>query len=419
MKNKITVRSVIVGTNRVEISYHVEGEIQKYFYEEKEPVFWVEYSKAVEGIPLGIAVIPFVVNVLPIVWLSDATLEVDELDKAFHDNIIHFKKGYIDMYPMLDFKGNIQVKRICETSNKSFGGVATFFSGGVDAFATLIAHAAEKPVLLTVWGADIKHDDLEGWKNVLSHTEATVGLFGVDSIQIKSNFRYFINESALSSFVKKSGDGWWHGFQHGIGLIGHAAPIAVKYGLYKVYIASSYTQQDRGLVTCASDPTIDNFVHYGCCQTVHDQYEYSRQEKIQHICEYVKKSGKQISLRVCWQSSGGENCCLCEKCYRTMMGLLAEGEDISKYGFKYVPWQVVSNDIKKKLILSSIVQGLWKDIQKRFVENRKTIPQFKELEWIYDYDFEKVNCTFRKRMIRVYRKCRSIGGGVKALLLGK
>ena len=32
-------------------------------------------------------------------------------------------------------------------------------------------------------------------------------------------------------------------------------------------------------------------------------------------------------------SQEGDNCCMCEKCYRTMAGLWAEGENPENYGF--------------------------------------------------------------------------------------
>lgn len=49
--------------------------------------------------------------------------------------------------------------------------VATFFSGGVDAFSTLISHIDETPELFTLWGNDILYDNQSGWKNVEKHIE--------------------------------------------------------------------------------------------------------------------------------------------------------------------------------------------------------------------------------------------------------
>ena len=89
-----------------------------------------------------------------------------------------------------------------------------------------------------------------------------------------------MDESKLTKLVEKyANDDWWHGFQHGIGLIGHAAPLAYLFNIDNLYIASSYTIKDKGKVTCASDPTIDNYVKFSDCHVIHDGYEYGRQEK--------------------------------------------------------------------------------------------------------------------------------------------
>lgn len=106
----------------------------------------------------------------------------------------------------------------------------------------------------------------------------------------------------FKGFVFKSWDGWWHGFQHGIGLIGQAAPIAFNHKLKSVYIVSTFTIKDK--VTCASDPIIDNFVEFCGWKTIHDGYESTRQDKVHKISRFVKNTGVDVNLRVCWISSG-------------------------------------------------------------------------------------------------------------------
>lgn len=409
MKNKICINSVNISQNRIEICYLVEGECCKYFNTECGNMFWTEYSESIEHVPNSIAIIPFVVNVLPIVWLTDAVLEVEEIDKVFYESINQFKQGYIDMYPMMKFGGSIETKCLVENNKEHTEKVAAFFSGGVDAFASLIAHADESPILLTLWGSDIKLDDQLGWNNVRSHLDETASLFGIEKICIKTNFRTFINEGGLNRLVVQSGDAWWHGFQHGIGLIGHAAPIAFILKLKTVYIASSYTKDDD--VTCASSPSIDNNVRFGCCNVIHDQYEYRRQEKVTHICDYVKRTHKNILLRVCWQSSGGANCCNCEKCYRTIFALMAEGESPSQYGFENIEDSIgiIGKRIQKRLIMNPMICiPYWKDIQKRFIENRENVVKIHGLDWIYEFNFDKINDTFPKRMLLMIAKCRKI-----------
>lgn len=50
------------------------------------------YREDISNVPHSIAVIPFVCNILPIVWLIDAELTIDEIDRNFFDSIESFKK---------------------------------------------------------------------------------------------------------------------------------------------------------------------------------------------------------------------------------------------------------------------------------------------------------------------------------------
>ena len=87
MKNRISINSVIINQYSIEICYLIEGNCCKYFNIEKGNTFRIEYNENIERVPKNIAVIPFIVNVLPIVWLTDAILEVEELDRTFYNSI--------------------------------------------------------------------------------------------------------------------------------------------------------------------------------------------------------------------------------------------------------------------------------------------------------------------------------------------
>ena len=283
---------------------------------------------------------------------------------------------------------------------------ALFFSGGVDAFSTLIAHVKENPLFITLWGADIRHEDIVGWEHVARHVKETALKWGKNYTFAKTNFRYILNERLLNDLVRKSGYGYWYGFQHGIGIISHAAPLAYTHQIPLVYIASSYTK--GGEIACASSPMIDNYVRMGMCRVANDQSDWTRQDKIRNICEYVRQTHGEVQLRVCWESSGGGNCCRCEKCSRTIFGILAEGENPLDYGFTYTSadFANICDNIRRHWIFSKVYIELWKDIQKRFVSNRTRIPYNKDLEWIYTYDFDKVNDNFRKRLLCLNQSIR-------------
>jgi len=290
----MNLKKIITENNRVTYQFDYSDKLREYFNPKEE--FFIEYDGIdISNIPDSILVIPFLCNVLPIAWLMDDTIYVQEIDKEYYESIPEFKEGYINMYPQFNFGGKVVADKIVNNSrNTETVQNLAFFSGGVDAFNTLVNHINEKPVLITLWGSDVFFDDIEGWHNVKNHVVKTAELFSLEYKFIKSNFRKFINESTLSKMVLERGSyyGWWGGFHHGIGLIGHSAPLAYIYNSKTVYIASSFSVKDSEKFAWASDPTIDNFVRLGGrgnTHVIHDGYEFSRQDKIRNICDFFQK----------------------------------------------------------------------------------------------------------------------------------
>lgn len=121
----------------------------------------------------------------------------------------------------------------------------------------------------------------------------------------------------------------------------------------KVYIASTNCPED-GHVSCASHPTIDNKISFFGCSVIHDGFNANRQDKSESFVEFCNKSGKPLKLHVCYETQDGNNCSNCEKCLRTIFGIIAEKDDANKYGFsnfskairysKFTMSDVFSND---------------------------------------------------------------------------
>lgn len=330
--NSIKISSVNISAHHIYYDYELNGPWSKYFNIDEKMA--VEFSVDISEVPRSIALIPLLGNILPVAWLCDAKVYLPAIDKTFYDSISEFKTGYIEMHRMLEFKGELIPDSIEDNSSYGGDGCLTLFSGGVDAFNTLFSHMEEKPTLVTLWGSDVRLDDGEGWEKVLRHVNTTCHEFDLNSVTVKTNFRTIISEGELDQLVTASGDGWWHGFQHGLGILSHTAPIAYALKKACVYIASSFTIAEKG-ISCASDPSIDNFIRFGSTQVVHDGYEFNRQMKLSNISAYVRQHNKPIRLHVCWISKGGDNCCRCEKCVRTIMGLYANGDNPQEYGFRY------------------------------------------------------------------------------------
>lgn len=406
--NSIVLEEINVIGHRLECRYTVKGEWRRYFRD--TDTYFAEYGRELEGIPKSIAVIPFLCNVLPLVWIFNAEVLLEDIDRDFYESIEDFKRGYVNMYPNESFRGKITARRITDNNRGDLDGAAVFFSGGVDAYHTLISHIEEKPILVTLWGADIPFEDPAGWELVDQHIQGIAHQNHLEYIPIKTSFRRFLNEVALNEYAfRLIEDDWWHAFQHGIGIIGHIAPLAYQYKIKTVYIASSLTIED--ISNCASDPSIDNYVRFFGCRVIHDGYEYSRPEKTDRISVYVKKTGKPIQLRVCWESKGGSNCCHCEKCYRTILCLLAGKNDPREYGFHYREEEFAGmmKDFRIKLhLLDATYFVVYRSIQNLMRNNYTRQDIIPELRWFYRADLDKEQ-SFQKRLLyRFIRKGKNL-----------
>lgn len=405
--NKIKINSYSCENDTIKTGIAVSGDAEfMSMFREAESELKLRYSIKLKDIPYSLGVIPALSVLLPVAWIFDAEIECDELDKAFYDGIDGIKTGYIDMYPTMQFKGKVSPGKIVE--NKTEGEKClVLFSGGVDAFNTLASHYSEKPEFLTIWGVDIAPENETGWSVVKKQVEDISGIFSLEYNFVHTNCRRILDEKKLNSYIVAFDSlyNWWHDFQHGICIISHSVPLAYSKGMNTVYIASSYTADDKGTYTCASDPTIDNKFRFSSSIVVHDGFEFNRQQKIENICKFREKTGKDIPLRVCYESKTGDNCCRCVKCYRTILEILAEGADPAALGFD------LFNDKRRKKMMKDLkifriptYRRLYQITQKRLREvyTHENCP--KDLLWFYDMDIVVNKKTKAKKFFRYKRK---------------
>lgn len=416
MKGKITVNSVSTVGHHLEISYSLEGEAVRYFNTQCS-TFRAEYNEEdISNVPNGIAVIPFVGNVLPIVWLADLELVVPELDSGFLECLPEVRHGYMLLSPMLDFLGGrLTVKQIVDYNYTPSQQEAVLFSGGVDAFATLLGHVDAKPVLITLRGADVALDDDKGWSVVTDHVRSTAETFGLPAPQfVETNFRQHLDYGNLWRLVRRSPDDWWHGYQHGLGIICHTAPLAWLHRLDRVYIASSFTY-DHSFI-CASDPVIDSHVRFAGTEVRHDGYYMNRIEKVHKIVTECERLEKNIRLRVCWISRGGHNCCKCEKCIRTIFNILAVGGNPEQYGFKIMTdvarqYKSIVEDV---LLDHQNIKFSWYEIQDYAREHKPVaIVNNDNYNWILSLNIDRNRPAVMKMLRKLKRGIRKIKRVIK------
>jgi len=387
---KIVVKNIEVEKNDIRIEYKVTEGLKKYFNLENK--FHVHYYEDISSVPKEIAVIPFITNVLPIIWLTNSELIVDSLEEKYANSIDKTRQAFNEMYKTNIFKGKITVnkkKKIRPLEVEE--NVSVFYSGGVDSTSTLVScfEREKKPLLITIWGTDVWDHNIEGFESLKENAESCGKKYGLENLYIKTNFRKFIYEHELTKGLLKGkiNDSWWRGIQHGIGLIGHVAPYAYIRNIKMHYIPATLNNKNMGS-TCGSFPTIDESVKYMNCSICHEGYELDRLDKVKHITSYFEKKNETFPLRVCYMDKGRKlNCCRCEKCYLTIMELISLKKNPNKWGF-----EVDKNTMKKipeylyeKASDSPINVEIWNRIKQETKKNENELKKYKEIEWIFEY----------------------------------
>ena len=145
-----------------------------------------------------------------------------------------------------------------------------------------------------------------------------------------------------------------------------------------IKIAATYDASERDRQTCASDPIIDEKMRFCGCKVYHDGFEKTRTDKVRQIVRFAEKNHVNIRLRVCWEQITGENCCICEKCGRTIFAIYAVGGKPEDFGFVLTPQ-------KKAKILENIRLGkiyrnkFWDEIRRALTERKE---DFKDNELV-------------------------------------
>ena len=400
--DKIEITKTEISGNNIRCDIHTEGKVSKAF-RESDFTFSYECSISMDGIPESIAVLPALGTLVPLAWLLDAELSVEECDKDFVDSIPGIRDGYMSMYPELPFKGNFKVGKVCDNTREEASGSICLFSGGLDSHDTVLRHVQEKPTLLILRGADfpILENADAGWNEILRQVGTLADTLDTPFASVVTNFRRMLNYRYLNEWTHETAGlsgSYWYCFQHGIAMLTHTAPIAWQKKLSTVYIASSFTGDT--VSHCASDPSIDEKLHFFGCKVIHDGYEYSRTDKMKNVIKWSKANDTDLYLRVCHANhegkiKNGRNCCNCEKCFRTMLLIYALREDPKRLGFDIKDFDTLADRVNnKEYRLIHHFKTRYLPIIDLLHENytREEIPE--SLLWFYDFKFDRDSIFF-------------------------
>ncbi len=409
----IILDQMIINKNRVDYYFIVSKGLKKYLNYNQ---LFIEYEVDISDIPNSLLIIPFVANIMPLIWITDSILWITDIDRTFYDAIPKIKNAFQEMYPLYKFRGTIIPANTTVNTYEPVKESIQLFSGGVDANTTFIRIKKSNPILINIQGwykeevsenpvydAD-KRDIIKFSQNNNIHAEF-----------VRSNFATLVNNKEFKRHQRKLGKDWWSGFQHGNAFISIASVLAYKYKVRNIYIASSYTIGYE--IAWGSDPRTDilfSFATNG--RTIHDGYELTRQQKVKILVEYQKSINKQYPIRVC--SFNDSNCCTCEKCFRTILGIIVEGGDISKFSFNIDKnlkdhfQEYFKENIQKFPVKSE--QVYWSQIKDNINEVYDKIQEKEFIDWFLNYDFirEHKNAIFRYRVTHIFpilkRKIKSL-----------
>lgn len=395
----IILNKIDVNRSHVEFHFETRGKIKEYLCTDS---FFIDYEQDVSGVPKSILTIPFVASLIPLMWLTNTVMWVEEIDRTFFDAIFKVQSAYQRLYFDYPLMGNLVPAKIVANNFMPERESLLLFSGGIDANTTYVRIRNTNPMLFNIQGWYKKQGDCDVAADAdIRDISAFAQREGLDFAFAKSNFAVLVNTDTFDRNIKKKlGDSWWHGFQHSMAFISIAIPIAYLLKIEKIYIASSVPMGEY--VKCASHVTTDSefkFATAGGC--VHDGSELTRQDKVHILADYAQKRPNDYPIRVC--SFNDHNCCACDKCFRTILGIVAEGGDIKKFGF-YIDGSLKEHfeSLMEKRAQTFNIRGEsglhWPAIKKRMQENYGNIKEQQFVDWFLNYDFD----TARKKALKNY-----------------
>jgi diphthamide synthase (EF-2-diphthine--ammonia ligase) len=187
------------------------------------------------------------------------------------------------------------------------GGVAAFFSGGVDSFYTALKHRHEITALVFVHGFDVSLDDHAQRDHVVRRLRRAADELKLPLLEVETDVREFLDLSVH----------WLDA--HGAALAGVAQLLGGAFR--RLYVPSTDTYGT--LAPMGSHPLVDPLWSTERVEIVHDGCEANRVDKLRAI---EGAPAAREGLRVCVRKgSSSYNCGECWKCLRTMVGLRVLG----------------------------------------------------------------------------------------------
>lgn len=373
--------------------------LKKYFFKSN---LTVEYDCAIDTVDESILIIPALSLVGPISCATGANVYVEKVDEDFMKSLLTISKLFRQWYPQFSSEAQISVDKIVKNNPQNGNKKALLFSAGLDSFASYNDMKLEHPDLITLIKTDGRYRYFEKVKAALKHfaEDESVPIHFIRSDLWDARSDIVDNRSLEIDFEMR---GWWEQVSHGLITLGLCAPLTTVEKISQLRLSSTFqnaVERPDGSHFLKNTP-----ISWAGIKIIFDTLE-TRQGKIRHYFRGIQPYYKY--LRVCVDPSHyivpqaewyPKNCGHCDKCLRTIIGLILEGVDPNECNF------AVGDDILEQ-VKAAFSRGtidkhgdyaLWIDIQKYIsdygiIHGNETFIQYSGqefLKWLQLFDFSR------------------------------
>jgi len=272
--------------------------------------YWFEVPQSYAD-DLSLSGNPWLLALLPLAMLSGEPLEIEApVDRVLLAGALESARVWKYWRPDL-----YDVVVRAETADSYLGGeaklCATFFSGGVDSYYSLVSHRDEANAyciddLICIWGFDVPLERNAAFAHMRDGLSRVAHEYGKNLIPVKTNLR--------KTRLERASNNGFGPFYHGYAL--GAVGLALEHRYRYVLVPSNGAGPDE--TAWGTHPITVPLLSSRSTRFIYDTPSSTRMGKLEALAACQSAWG---NLRVCFKAEDFSNCGCCEKCRRTMLGL--------------------------------------------------------------------------------------------------
>ncbi len=192
--------------------------------------FFVEYEDEInlEQLDYSIVTIPFIMNVVSMVWISGKRYCIESMDENLYYSLKKIHEIFELLYPNTSWNGELIPKKLVKNSvslQEDGNRIALLFTCGLDSVCSSLRHRDKKQLLINIF----RIEEVFGKEYELDYKQQLIDFaqqYGHENSFMRSNFLDFLNHRVLNT-ISPEIDCWRTGAVEGLSWAGLVAPILV------------------------------------------------------------------------------------------------------------------------------------------------------------------------------------------------